>query len=172
MEDVVETIEIIPAQLRDLRDLAALIHESWLANYRGIIADDHLSSMSIEKRHTKLIERFERGRTHFYQLLVEGKLTGAAVFGESSTEGFEQDGEISAIYLREDCVGKGYGHLFFTRVEQLLQAQGYTHFVLSLLPENTRAYRFYLAHGYEEVKHSILKLGDRDYPVVVMRKQA
>jgi len=155
-----------------LHKLAALIHESWLAVYRGIIADDYLNSMSLEERYKRFVERFEGDRTHFYQLLVEGKLTGAAVFGKSSTDGFEQDGEISAIYLREDRIGKGYGHLFFTAIEQVLQADGFTHFVLSLLPENTRAYRFYLAHGYEEVKHSVLKLGDRDYPVVVMRKQA
>ena len=172
MDDVMNTIDILPAQRDDLRALATLIHESWQVAYRGIIADDHLDTMSLEQRHEKFIERFDAGRPHFYKMLADGELIGAAVFGGSGTEGFEQDGEISAIYLREDCVGKGYGHALFTRIEQELRLEGYAHFVLTLLPENTRAHRFYLAHGYEEVKGSTLRLGARDYPVVVMRKRA
>ena len=170
--DMTETIKIIPAQRDDLRALASLIHESWQVIYRGVIADDYLDTMSLEQRHERFVERFDAGRMLFFKMLADGELIGVAVFGESGTEGFEQDGEISAIYLREDCVGKGYGHAFFTRIEQELRLEGYEHFVLTLLPENTRAHRFYLAQGYKEVKRSVLRLGASDYPVVVMRKKA
>ena len=171
MKDICERIKITPARREDLYALAALIHDSWRSVYHGIVAQDYLNSMSLELRHERFAQGFDEGASHFYQMLLDELLIGAAVFGKSHTEGFEQDGEISAIYLDKDFIGHGYGHLFFSHVERLLQKEGYAHLVLSLLPENVRAFRFYQAHGYRESANSTLDIGGKSYPVVIMRKQ-
>jgi ribosomal protein S18 acetylase RimI-like enzyme len=95
----------------------------------------------------------------------------ATVFGKSFTEGYPDDGEISAIYLHHDYIGKGHGHAFMREVEELLAVKGYADFVMDVLFNNARAVRFYLAHGYEIVEESAIKLGERDYPIIVMRKR-
>jgi len=99
------------------------------------------------------------------------KLIGASVFGKSFTDGYPDDGEISAIYLQHDYIGKGHGHALFTKIEEALSAKKYTHFVLDVLSENIRAVSFYQKHGYETVDDRSIKLGDRDYPLTVFRKK-
>jgi ribosomal protein S18 acetylase RimI-like enzyme len=75
-------------------------------------------------------------------------LISAAVFGKSFTEGYEEDGEISAIYLREDYIGRGYGHRLYVDVEQVLAAKGYANYVLDVLSENQQAIQFYLSQCF------------------------
>jgi ribosomal protein S18 acetylase RimI-like enzyme len=98
------------------------------------------------------------------------KLVGAAVFGKSFTEGCPDDGEISAIYLLHDYIGKGYGHELFTRAEAELGAKGYASLVLDVFSGNARAISFYQRHGYSAAAETIIKLGGQEYPVTVLRK--
>ena len=104
-------------------------------------------------------------------MLDDERLVGGAVFGKPFMQDCENDGEISAIYLQHDYIGKGYGHMLFAEVEEALIAKGYAHFVLDLLEGNARALRFYLAHGYKKVSDSKITLGENDYPLVVLRKE-
>ena len=98
-------------------------------------------------------------------------IIGTSVFGRSFTEGYLEDGEISAIYLNHAYIGKGYGHALFTKIEQVLTAKGYSHFVLDVLSANTRAASFYEKHGYKKVDDRSVTLGRHDYPRMVFRKK-
>ena len=164
-------VQIRYAGRDELSKVAAFLHESWQEEYRQIISDDFLDTMSIAERHERLLKRFDDGTSDFLVMLDDSKLIGASVFGKSFTEGYENDGEISAIYLQHDYIGRGYGHTFFMRIEQELAAKGYDYFVLDLLKDNARALRFYLDHGYENVADRQVRLGEIDYPLVVLRKK-
>ena len=166
-----ENMKIEYAKRDDIYDIAAFLNECWRTEYRNIISDDYLDTMTVEKRHNGLLAAFDEGRSDFLIARDEGRIIGVAVFGKSLTEGYGDDGEISAIYMREDYIGKGFGHKLFTRVEQALAAKGYSHFVVDLLAGNTRAYEFYLAHGYEVVADNTIKLGEANYALYVMRKK-
>jgi len=164
-------VQIRYAERDELREIAAFLHECWQEEYRKIISDDFLDTMSIDERHERLLKRFDEGASDFMMMHFDDRLIGASVFGKSFTEGFADDGEISAIYLHHDYIGRGYGHTFFERIEQELAAKGYDYLVLDLLKGNGRALKFYLDHGYENVADRHVRLGENDYPLVVLRKQ-
>ena len=158
------------ARRDDIYNVATFLHDCWQTEYRGIITDDFLDAMTVDERHSGLLRRFDEGVSEFLLMYDGEELIGAAVFGKSFTEGYGEDGEISAIYLQSGYIGKGYGHRLFTEVERKLTAKGYAHLVLDLLEGNARALRFYLAHGYEKVAAGQIRLGEKEYPLVVLRK--
>ena len=158
------------AKRGDIYDIAVFLDACWRAEYRQIIAQDYLDKMSVDERHQRLLEGYLVGGKEFLMMQDKDTLIGASVFGQSDAEGYERDGEIHAIYLKHEYIGKGYGHRLFIETEQALIAKGHSHIVLDLLEGNTRALHFYLAHGYEKLAYRTIQLGERDYLLVVLRK--
>jgi len=171
-EYTLDLMQIAPASRDELHEIAVFLHECWQAEYRGIVRDDFLDTMTVQARHAGLLGWFDAGNKGFLALRCCGRLVGAAVFGQSFTDGFSKDGEISAIYLHHNYIGKGYGRMLFAKTEAALAAQGYRHFVLDVLADNVRAMRFYQKHGYTKVGDAHVQLGDHVYPLVVFRKDA
>jgi len=135
-----------------------------------MISDDYLENMSLLKRYKGLTNLFVNGTYDYLLMLDKDRLIGVTAFGKSSTKGYENDGEISAIYLREEYIGKGYGHSLLEKAEQALQDKGYTYLVLDVLVNNIRAYKFYLNHGYMKVADNTIRLGETEYPIAILRK--
>ena len=156
----------------ELYNIAVFLDDCWREVYRHIVSDEFLDSMSSDERHKSVIKRYDEGASDFVVLFDNESLVGAAVYGKSFTGGYENDGEISAIYLRKDYIGRGYGHSLIVKIEQALSDKGYTHFVLAVLSENTRALNFYLDHGYEKVADRTIRIGENEYPLTVLRKSA
>ena len=164
-------MEIRQARRNDLYAIAEFLDKCWREAYRNIVSDDFINAMSVELRHSGLSKRFDEDSSEFLMMLDKDLLIGAAVFGKSFTKGYEDDGEISAIYLHKDYIGKGYGHNLFVRIEQTLCDKGYMHFILDVLAANSRALEFYLKHGYEKVADRTIRLGKSEYPLTVLRKR-
>jgi len=162
---------IRPARREEVQEVAAFLHDAWKRTYYGIVADSYLDSMSIADRHQALLQRYDAGTSQFLVMQGGDTLIGVAVFGMSFTRGYEQDGELTAIYLREDCIGQGHGHRLLVHMERELSKRGHTHFVLDVLAGNTRAQGFYRKHGYHVVAQHTIGLGGADYPLIIMRKQ-
>ena len=169
-EYLLELIQIKPADRDELYEIAAFLHDSWKREYRGIVRDDFLDTMTVEERHQGLQGWFNDGIKSYLAMRCCGKLIGAAVFGKSFTDGYLDGGEISAIYLRYDYIGKGYGHELFTKIEDALVAKGYSNLILDVLADNLRAVRFYEKHGYTKMDDRSIKLGESEYPLTVFRK--
>jgi len=168
-EYLLNLIQIKPATRDELYEISTFLHDSWKAEYKGIIRDDYLDTMTVEERHKGLQAWFDDGIKSYLTMRCCGKLVGAAVFGKSFTEGYLDDGEISAIYLHHDYIGLGYGHELLEEIEGMLVAKGYNRFVLDVLTGNSRAVKFYQKQGYEKVDDRSVKLGNQDYPLTVFR---
>ena len=160
------------AERDDIYQISVFINDCWKVAYCNIISADYLNAMSVEARNTAMLKRFDSSTSDFLMMFDGDRLIGAAVFGKSFTDGYEQDGEISAIYLCDDCIGKGYGRQLCMLVEQALCAKGYEHLVLDVLSDNTRAINFYQALGFRTVAYNSIRLGETDYPLTIMRKEA
>ncbi|MCL2109580.1 MAG: GNAT family N-acetyltransferase [Oscillospiraceae bacterium] len=159
------------AKRDEIHEIAVFLDTCWKSEYRGIVADDYLDSMSSDERHKALIKRFDENASDFLIMTENNRLIGAAVFGKSFIEGFESGGEISAIYLHKHYIGKGYGHKLFAEIERLLAEKFYPYFILDVLKNNTRAFEFYTKHGYEKVAERWFEMGGKDYPILIMRKE-
>ena len=165
-------IEIRHAARDDLLNIAAFFDDCWRSAYRRIISDEYLNALSASKRHKGYLARYDEGASEFLMMYDGDDLIGASVFGKSFTEGYPDDGELSAIYLRHDCIGKGLGHTLFEKAEQRLAERGYSYFVLDVLAANTRAVSFYEKHGFIKVDERSITIGADDYPLLVFRKKA
>jgi len=164
-------MEIRYGKRRELRKAAALVIESWRWAYKDILDAEYLAGLSLKARHKRLRKGYREGKRPLL-LFDNGELLGFCGFGKSNEKAYPGDGCIGAIYLREDAVGKGYGHALITRAEEALRAQGYQNLVLDVLSQNARAIAFYLAHGYVKVGDRKHSWGDREYPLDIMRKAA
>lgn len=160
---------IRPARREELMEAAAFLNESWRRAYRHILHAEVLAALSDEDRHARLLAQYDSGTS---PLLLHdgGELLGLCRFGASQTKGYPDDGELTAIYVREDAIGKGYGHALFVRAEQALRAQGYERLVLDVLSQNTRAIAFYRAHGFAKVGQRLFRNDGHSYPLDIMRK--
>ena len=163
-------MDIHYARRKELRKAAAFLNDCWRWAYKDIIDPEYLVGLSDKERHKKLRRHYKEGKRPLLLFSEQNELLGFCGFGSSLTEGYPEDGEISAIYVREDAVGQGYGHTLFVRAEEILYAQGYTHLVLDVLSQNTRAIAFYRAHGYVRTGDRQFKCGGREYPMDIMRK--
>ena len=162
--------QITAANREELYEIAVFLDDCWKVEYREILPSDYLDSLSADERYQKLLSRFDETPLDFLVMRDAGRLVGVSIFGKSYTDGYPNDGEISAVYLRHDYIGKGHGHSLFAQVEAALTARGYAYFVLDVLNGNNRAIAFYQKHGYEIVAERTICLGDIDYPLTVFRK--
>ena len=169
MESVKRKIE--PASREELYEIAAFLDDCWRSAYSGIVSSDFLSAMKTDERYKKLLARFDEQISAFLVLRDKGVLIGVTVFGKSFTEDYLDDGEVSAIYLHPEYIGKGLGHQIMAQAEEALSAKGYDYFVLDVLSGNERAISFYKKQGYEIVAERSITLGDKDYPLTVFRKK-
>jgi GNAT superfamily N-acetyltransferase len=103
------------AKREEIPEIAAFIDLAWRTAYRHILVLEYLASMKVEERTDGLLQRFDSGQSHFFVMRDSYGIVGAAVFGKSITEGYPDDGEISAIYLRQDCVSKGHGRAWLEK---------------------------------------------------------
>jgi len=165
------TIRFQYAQRGDLYQISTFLDHCWRNTYQTIVSDNYLATMSMETRYAGLCKRYDEKTSRFLMMSDGDLLIGVTVFGKSFTKGYGDDGEISAIYLHQDYIGKGIGHRLFEKTEQALTVMGYTHFVLDVFTANTRARQFYLNHGYEIVDERMFPLGETEYPMTILRKE-
>jgi len=159
------------AKREELREVAAFLNASWRSAYRHIFDPEYLAGLEDEARHQRWLENYDKGARPVL-LFDHDELLGVCDFGPSQTPGYPDDGEVSAIYIREDAIGKGCGHALLARAEEELRTQGYAYLVLDVLSQNARAIKFYQAHGYTKVGERIFARGDKNYPLDIMRKRA
>jgi len=78
-----------------------------------------------------------------------GRIVGFAITGASRDPNAPRHtGEVQAIYLDPQVIGKGIGRALFAYAVDDLRARGYTQAALWVLSTNTRARRFYEAAGW------------------------
>jgi len=162
---------IRPAKREELREAAAFLNASWRAAYQHIFDPQYLASLDDEERYQRWLGNYDKGARPVL-LFEHDELLGFCDFGPSQTPGYPDDGEVAAIYVRDDAIGKGYGHALLLHAEEALLQQGYEQLVLDVLSKNERAIKFYRAHGYKKVGERIFARGGIDYPLDIMRKRA
>jgi ribosomal protein S18 acetylase RimI-like enzyme len=164
-------MEIRYGRRRDLKAAAALLNACWRWAYKDILDAEVLAGLSDKGRYKRLLKGYREGKRPLLLFGDDGALLGICRFGKSRTPGYPDDGEIGAIYLREDAVGRGCGHALLTRAEEELRARGYRNLVLDVLSQNARAIAFYTAHGYVKAGDSTFTREGKEYPLDIMRKE-
>jgi len=96
----------------DAEAMARVQVRSWQAAYRGIIDDDYLDALSVERRRDANLAWFERHPpSSFTRVAVDpqANVIGFAVAGEARGRRLSTLGEVYVIYLLPDAQRRGIG---------------------------------------------------------------
>jgi ribosomal protein S18 acetylase RimI-like enzyme len=139
------------ATVEDAEQIAAVHVQSWQAAYRGLLPDEFLANLSLERRITQWQNSLADPANVVPVYEDEGHVVGFVSYGRTRDEDLDQDktGEIFAIYLLPDRWGKGFGAALMQEGLARLQEQGYQAVSLWVLAGNERAIYFYEQFGFK-----------------------
>ncbi|HEU4328257.1 MAG TPA: GNAT family N-acetyltransferase [Roseiflexaceae bacterium] len=159
------------AQLSDAEGIAEVHVASWRAVYSGLLSDQLLQSLSVERRTQGWRAILAQGDSLVFVYEAEGRIAGFASCGRSRDEqaGSGQTGELFSIYLAPDLWGKGCGTALLHTALDALRAQGYAVVTLWVLDTNRRAILFYERAGFQSDGTSKIETGPGDTPLHEIR---
>jgi GNAT superfamily N-acetyltransferase len=144
------SVRIRPAMIADARAIAAVHVGSWQTTYRGIVPDDALDGMSIDRRAEGWTRRLgdpaSTDRT-FVAARDDGAIVGFATCGPQR-DGFPgYDGELFMIYLLAEAQHHGIGRRLMSAAAAALAEIELTHMIVWVAAGNQLGRPFYEALG-------------------------
>jgi ribosomal protein S18 acetylase RimI-like enzyme len=155
-------IEITTAGADDARVIAEVHVRSWQHAYEGLLPEEFLATLSVEKREYWWCETLARGSPQLLVARDDGGLCGFACFGASRDEDAPPaTAEIWAIYLLPRVWSLGVGQRLWRPALARLRADGARRVMLWALAGNQRAIHFYQREGFtvDETSRRSLDLG-------------
>jgi len=150
------------AKPADARELARVYVESWRETYAGLLPDNVLLDMSIERQRDLWRQQVETaGRAHgVIVAAIEGYgLAGLASFGPARDGGLGRNaGEVYALYVDPNHTGRGIGRALLRSAFRLLRERGHPSAVIWALAGNPARF-FYEAEGGLEIATRPGRLG-------------
>lgn len=139
------------ATVEDAEQIAAVHVQSWQGAYRGLLPEDFLDNLSLERRITQWQNILSDPANVVPVYEDDGQVVGFVLYGRTRDEDLDQDktGEIYAIYLLPDRWGQGFGAALMQEGLARLQERGYQSVSLWVLVGNERAVRFYEQFGFK-----------------------
>lgn len=143
--------QVRPATARDAKPVAEVNVASWKATYAGLMPDDQLTNLSVEKRLAYWREAIEFSEP---QLLVatddDGKVVGFCGFDRSRDKGTPSTtGEIWAFYADPSLWDQGVGLALWDATLEACIEEGFNLLTLWVLLRNERALRFFELAGFK-----------------------
>ncbi len=143
-------LQIRPAQRVDVPDIAAIHVRSWQAAYRGLIPDQHLDSLSVDKRQAIWREAIEYADPQVHVASQGREIVGFVAFDRSRDKGTPATtGEIWSLYVAPTHWRRGVGAALWKAAHQGLLEEGCTDITLWVLAGNERALAFYERVGFQ-----------------------
>jgi ribosomal protein S18 acetylase RimI-like enzyme len=139
------------ARLADAPGIAAVHVAAWRATYRGIFPDDVLDGLSLDEfreRHAARLTNPAPADARIWVAEAPGGIVGFSIGGSARDADLAPaTGEVYAIYLQPDALGRGIGRDLFTKSLTTLREQGKRAVVVWVAEANARARRFYEKAG-------------------------
>lgn len=143
-------LTVRPAKWEDAPGIAAVHVSSWRETYVGIVPDEFLARLSVERREMMWRDALQEGSGRAHGIFVAetpaGEIVGFASGGNNRTPEFGFTGELYAIYLLKAHQRRGVGKLLFQAVVSDLKASGHDSMMLWVLEDN-RTVDFYKRMG-------------------------
>ena len=119
-------------------------YKSWIETYKGLLPDDVIKGLSLERSVDKAREYPE----NTYVAIVDDKIVGFSCYLESRDEELLNYGEIMAIYILKQYQGRGIGKLLIQSCYEELSH--YSGISLWVLKSNLNAINFYESEGFSK----------------------
>lgn len=135
-------MNIRAATLADSRGIAELHVSSWQSAYRGLLPQDFLAGLSVEKRETMWTESLASGKPSLLVAEVDDQVVGFCAFGPCrDDDSGPGDYEVWALYVAPAYWSTGVGRQLWLKSQALMASQGSVRISLWVLVGNERAIR-------------------------------
>ena len=154
------------ATINDIPQIAKVHVEAWKKSFVGLVADEYLAGLSVEKRLKAFERRFSDGI--FYKILVaetENQIVGFVDFGLARDKR-PFDIEIFAFYLLQEFQRQGIGEKLFGACQKEILANDFNSMCLDAL-EISPYRKFYEKMGGEIMTKDNYEMAGIDYKTVV-----
>jgi L-amino acid N-acyltransferase YncA len=118
-----DAIEIRPAEKKDASGIAKVHIQTWQYAYKGLMPDNFLNNLSIEKRTKRWEETLSNPKpeSQSYVAITDNKVIGFCSVGHCRDKDMsETTGELYAIYIDSNFMNKGAGSALQEKVKQKL----------------------------------------------------
>ncbi|MET9873728.1 GNAT family N-acetyltransferase [Actinacidiphila glaucinigra] len=135
----------------DIDAVAAVRVRGWQTAYAGIVPQSYLDAMDAGADAERRKEWFDAGGKRVDNLVATdgGEVTGWAALGPYRGEPDDAEvGELYALYVRPDRIGRGAGRALMDAVRARAGERGFRSLRLWVLADNARALRFYERAGF------------------------
>lgn len=156
-------LRVRKAEEKDIERIAHIHVKTWQCAYKGQIPDEYLAKLSLEKRNSMWTDAIRDPHENRQILVAEldGKVIGFCSGGPSRDEDADKTpGEVYAIYIDQDNLGKGAGSALMKEIFQFLKDKGFYTVSLWVLATNQLAKKFYEKHGWKFDGHTKTELKD------------
>ena len=133
-----------PAIARDAKAIAEIHVATWQAAYEGVMPNDYLKSMTVEKRLAYWREAIEFSDPQILVATESDRVVGFVGFDRSRDAGTKSVvGEIWALYVSPEHWRQGAGLALWDGARDGLKEEGCTQVTLWVLLQNEHALRFF-----------------------------
>ncbi len=142
----------------DCRAVANVVTIAWNETYKGIVPDWFLEELknNENERAKKSYEEFNLNNNHQLVLEIYDRVVGFVNFGISKEEGYQNCGEIFALYIIKEFKGNGFGKKLVEEAKKELKNLGLDKMIIACLKGNP-SNEFYKHIGGIYVKDGIYK---------------
>ena len=140
------------ATIDDAYGIAEIHVSSWQAAYNGLLPDDFLQRLSVERRSKIWKQILDTAVNQTWVAEENSRKVGFVNFGPCRDEDADpaKIGEIYSIYLAPDAWGQGYGRALCTQALTSLKKSGFNEVTLWVLETNEGAIYFYERAGFKQ----------------------
>lgn len=146
------------ASVADAEGMARVHVESWDAAYRGLIPDEVIDRLTLERRTAAWIQMLRDPEPSTAAFVAEhgGELVGLCKVGPSRDDDLDAErvGEVQAIYVLPHHWGHGHGRNLMMESLDWLRSGGFAAAMLWVLDTNTIGREFYERGGWR-LDHAI-----------------
>ncbi|WP_078394107.1 GNAT family N-acetyltransferase [Shouchella patagoniensis] len=155
------------ATKNDVRGIAKVHVDSWRTTYKGLIAQSMLDSLKYEKREE--LWRKNLGREENILYVAEEDNGNIIGFADGSVRTKENRiGDLTSIYLLQECQGLGVGKELLERVFAELKKQDCQRIYVEVLERN-KASTFYEACGGQLEERKRIKLAGDELGLLIYK---
>lgn len=154
-------MKIREASLKDIEKIAKVHLVSWKSTYSGIVSDQYLSNLTLEKRKKGWIKTFTKPNKDesIFVAVDEGEIIGFCNGGKNRSDNKNYDGELYAIYILDEYHGKGIGTSLIKNLVSVLREKNYESLMVWVLESNP-AIHFYRKLGAEDIRRRNIRIGE------------
>lgn len=135
---------IIKPEIKDSLEIAKLIKDGWNSAYKGIISDEYLNNMDVEKIADKWKQRIENDIDNIYVYKENNQILGVIKYGKEENSYYNENmGEIYILYVKPENKRNGIGTQLLEFVKSKLIKEGYNKMIVWCLKGNVQGANFY-----------------------------